>query len=80
MDEKTEANARNEETVLFIDAVTGEEYGDDDSKCVNGCKQIRGDENIKAARKEAAKTREAYAAKQKKSGGETKAATKSENK
>lgn len=78
------ASAVNEETVLYIDNVTGAEY-DNPEACVNGCHTIRGDENIKAARKEAAKTRAAFEAKQKKApaaaaSADTKAAAKSENK
>lgn len=92
MDERPRdaASAVNEETVLYIDNVTGEEH-DNPEACVNGCHLIRGDENIKAARKEAVRTRAAYAERQKRATkttaattaaapADTKAAAKSENK
>lgn len=93
MDERARdaASAVNEETVLYIDNVTGEEH-DNPEACVNGCHLIRGDENIKAARKEAVRTRAAYAERQKRATkttaaapataapADTKAAAKSENK
>lgn len=71
--------ATNDEAVIWIDNVTGAEY-ESSENCVNGCHQFRGDAEIKRARKEAERTREAYAAKQKKAPVATKAATKGEDK